>query len=183
MLAADFIRRCSSGVEQRIRNAWVGGSNPLNGTSFCINPTSPDLVKPYEAAFCLCLVGSIRDSSFLNWPVIIKVLVGSALSVGGPVKPLRLRYPDASRRMAGGGGRVQASASKSIPHRAVAPATTCSIKQSCFDFYNLACLNLIFLMSLSVTFPVIRYRPFKNSVGGCVDKGGIRRGKNTALRG
>ena len=24
--------RCSSGVEQRIRNAWVGGSNPFNGT-------------------------------------------------------------------------------------------------------------------------------------------------------
>lgn len=34
----DFINpaqsRCSSGVEQRIRNAWVGGSIPLNGTIF-----------------------------------------------------------------------------------------------------------------------------------------------------
>ena len=28
------VRRRSSGVEQRIRNAWVGGSIPLDGTSF-----------------------------------------------------------------------------------------------------------------------------------------------------
>lgn len=26
------VRRCSSGVEQRIRNAWVVGSIPINGT-------------------------------------------------------------------------------------------------------------------------------------------------------
>lgn len=28
-----ILGRCSSGVEQRIRNAWVGGSIPFNGTS------------------------------------------------------------------------------------------------------------------------------------------------------
>ena len=32
MLTVDFFRRRSSGVEQRIRNAWVGGSNPFDGT-------------------------------------------------------------------------------------------------------------------------------------------------------
>jgi hypothetical protein len=38
-------RRCSSGVEQRIRNAWVGGSNPLNGTRFR-SLREPHLAQP-----------------------------------------------------------------------------------------------------------------------------------------
>jgi hypothetical protein len=46
--------RSSSGVEQRIRNAWAGGSNPSCGTNkikgLGVNLRHPD--TPLIAAFC-----------------------------------------------------------------------------------------------------------------------------------